>query len=543
MGNGVSFLKNQMFRSIAQRYVIIILLIIMIYASFYYLCCIFPLCSDDYAYSYVVGSSERIESLEDIVHSQVQHYLTWGGRVFATTLAQFFLFVGKDVFNHVNALCYLLTIFMICRLAKVKDVISYGLVGVSFWQIMPNPGSSLIWLTGSCNYLWSSAIIVFFFCAVFSGRKWVKFIALATAPFAGNSHEAISAGVLAVLLCLLVMDKSKRREGWFIASTFVFLLGFLTNILAPGTYVRLDMFNARDSGLLERLGDLYLCLSSLKVHLLRADEIALCFICFPVALFAVLHSWYGKRSCFNLCTALLVGGVVSSAMPLLANAVYERAFYGSAFLFYLSVCVALLPSVMRINRVIFLCFCYPLLIVSYSQYRDSIRQINLVSEKEVYVRKMSKENNLVFLPGKLCNLGGRYTETYGHFHDCTRNRRFASYMGRKEVSVFENKKEIDMLMEFDPDNPHENLHSLGYLRVTLDKKPKRVSGVRRPVGMPCGGWLQKSIEKRLTISTNPIVFERGGKYYILLDEEEEPDVIQIVYEDGNTERMTRERWR
>ena len=68
---------------------------------------------DDYIYSFVwqgnsmfvplTEDAVRVTSLKDIFVSQWLHYFTWGGRTVAHVLAQFFLWLGKDIFNFFNA--------------------------------------------------------------------------------------------------------------------------------------------------------------------------------------------------------------------------------------------------------------------------------------------------------------------------------------------------------------------------------------------------------------------------------------------------------
>ena len=523
-----------MIKEINTRHLFLPLSIIVVYIYFYYLCHIFPFCSDDYAYSYVVGSSERVNALMDIVNSQVNHYFSWGGRVFATTLAQVFLLIGKDFFNLANAICYILTAFMICRLSGVKGIVAFILVAASFWLMMPSPGSSLIWLTGSCNYLWSGAVSLLFLLSVTSDRKVAKYLALLSALFAGNCHEAISVGVFSALLCLLILDKDKRRDALFISAMLVFLLGLVANVFAPGTFVRLSTFNACNCGLLERFGDLYLCASVLKAHLLCADELALCFVGFPVAVSAVLYSWVKKLPCFRLCTALFVGSIAAAMLPMLSNAIYSRALYGAAFLNYLCVCTAILPAISKLSHVTISILLYVVVIINYMQYQEAVDQIKMIAEKELYILNAAEKSNLVFLPKKYCHLGGRYTETYGHFHNGTMNRRFSDYVGQGLVSVFEDQEEINMMMELDPDNPRGTLQRFGYMLLPLDRKPRRVKAVAHPVELPQEGWLRKSMEKRLTVSQDPIVFEREQKYYVLLSEKHETDCIQVIYDDGSS---------
>ena len=61
-----------------------------------------PMLADDFAYS--IGSDlKRIDSLSDIFNYQVNHYLTWGGRTVAHTIAQLFLIMPRWLFSICNS--------------------------------------------------------------------------------------------------------------------------------------------------------------------------------------------------------------------------------------------------------------------------------------------------------------------------------------------------------------------------------------------------------------------------------------------------------
>ena len=46
----------------------------------------------------------RVSSWSDLAKSQWLLFLTWGGRLVGQTLTQFFVWLGKDIFNIFNAL-------------------------------------------------------------------------------------------------------------------------------------------------------------------------------------------------------------------------------------------------------------------------------------------------------------------------------------------------------------------------------------------------------------------------------------------------------
>ena len=90
------------------------LTLLIIFVLLYVLNYLTPLgFGDDYLYSFIwqgnamndplSANAARVSSFSDLLASQWSHYLTWGGRSVAHTLAQLFLWKGKVGFNFVNA--------------------------------------------------------------------------------------------------------------------------------------------------------------------------------------------------------------------------------------------------------------------------------------------------------------------------------------------------------------------------------------------------------------------------------------------------------
>ena len=96
-------------------------LLLTIFAFFYLLNCLMPLAfGDDYVYSFIweghslyeplSEKAVRVTSWKDLFDSQKLHYFTWSGRIVNHTLEQFFLWMGKSVFNICNAFVSLLLV-------------------------------------------------------------------------------------------------------------------------------------------------------------------------------------------------------------------------------------------------------------------------------------------------------------------------------------------------------------------------------------------------------------------------------------------------
>ncbi len=209
-----------------------------------------PFVSDDYVYSFLFDAryywdasfSRPLSGLRDIWDSQVAHYLCCNGRVVAHTLAQLFLLGGGGLlWSAANTLCLLLSAWLMLRLCGARCTWpSYLLVLCLYWLLLPRPGETYFWLTGSCNYQWALLLVLSF---LYLWREVARCRACAwllypIALLAGNSQEALSAGIAAALaLYALARFRSLALHQW--CGLALFMLGVATNVFSPGVQERL----------------------------------------------------------------------------------------------------------------------------------------------------------------------------------------------------------------------------------------------------------------------------------------------------------------
>ncbi len=209
-----------------------------------------PLMSDDYFYSFVVGGdgiyqTRFVSSWADIIESNWRHYQQINGRFFVHVLAQYVLWGGKGwMWSVCNTLCLLANAWLLFSLACPKErypnrLTGYLLTLTLFWLLLPIPGQTFFWVSGSCNYQWASLLILsFLYLWNMPQSRWAMWLALPVGLLAGNSNEALSLGLgVALVLYTLIRFRSlTRMQKWAVA---VFLLGVLSNVKAPGVAVRL----------------------------------------------------------------------------------------------------------------------------------------------------------------------------------------------------------------------------------------------------------------------------------------------------------------
>ena len=263
------------------------LLLLGIFVLAWYFNYSYPLLWDDYVYSYVFTAqsfstslpldAKRVTGIDDIIVSQYNHYFSWGGRLVAHTIAQFFLWTGKLFFNIFNALVFLLIILEILWIANKGNVnFDFQFDEVLwtfslFWIFSVFLSDCLTWLTISCNYLWTTAILLLFLLfyvrAYFrpeaklflSDKLPVNFSLFFFGVVAGCTNENTVCFVILILFYFVYavnFDKIQSTNNDKILQHMIvglvgLVVGYLFLMLAPGNYNRYAiLFNAGilDSG-------------------------------------------------------------------------------------------------------------------------------------------------------------------------------------------------------------------------------------------------------------------------------------------------------
>ena len=246
------------------------MILFVTFAGFFFVrTTLLPLSHDDYAYAFIwdgahggnleamnfgtpeLETRQRVESLSDIIRSMESHYFTWGGRIFAHALAQFFIWLGKPVFDVANTIMFVCLILTIINLANTWLKISRtALVWIflSLFLFAACSLTSMLWLTGACNYMWMAFFQLFFLTpyvkalrsreAGNSALNVVLMILLGL--LAGWSNEAGALATVCLTIFLVAMCKARGIfRSWMIAGLLALMIGCAFMLLAPGNFARL----------------------------------------------------------------------------------------------------------------------------------------------------------------------------------------------------------------------------------------------------------------------------------------------------------------
>lgn len=245
-----------------------VLVFAVVFLFFYILNYLTPLSfGDDYVYSFIwQGQSEftpltedavRVSSWSDLFDSQLSHYLTWSGRTVNHTLAQSFLWVGKDIFNFYNAFISVLLIAEIYWYSH-KGIVSFRFKLSSFcaiffalWAFSPGFSPVFFWLDGACNYLWTTTLLLgfllpyvrkyYFRDKTIATYSWFKYGMFVFGLIAGWTNENSICWIILVLaLFIYVFRNQLVTESWLYTGLAGLAFGYALLMLAPGNMVRLQ---------------------------------------------------------------------------------------------------------------------------------------------------------------------------------------------------------------------------------------------------------------------------------------------------------------
>ena len=200
---------------------------------------LYPYISDDYTYMYKYDNFERIKNISDIFFSMKDHYFLWGGRVLAHSLASVFLLLPKNIFNICNSIMYTIFIYLIYLIGRRNNKDNYNylfIIHLLIWFINISFGEVTLWLTGSCNYLWTSVIILLFLYLFHKENKNVIIFSI-LGILAGMCNENFSLSIIFVCILFVIFNKNYRNKNNYIGIIFL-IIGYLFLFLAPGNFIR-----------------------------------------------------------------------------------------------------------------------------------------------------------------------------------------------------------------------------------------------------------------------------------------------------------------
>jgi len=214
-----------------------------------------PLTGDDYVYSFLYQTSNRLTSIGDIFESQYSHYFIWGGRSIVHFISQLLLLINNpliiDIINSLAFIAFIYVIYLHIAGSKAQSISLLITVFCLMWILQPAFAETILWITGSANYLWGTLIILTFLLPfrlyvnkpikpVFA--LFYSLLMFLSGIIAGWTNENTAAAMIIMVILFLLYYKSKKYNIplWMYMGLFGAICGYVIMIAAPGNFVRAE---------------------------------------------------------------------------------------------------------------------------------------------------------------------------------------------------------------------------------------------------------------------------------------------------------------
>ena len=315
------------------------LILVIIFLLMLVLNALTPIIADDFGYSLNLDK-EHLHGIKDIINFQIVHYNYWGGRSVSHSLVQFFLLLPKFIFNIFNSLCYTILIYLIYNIAKGDQKDKPWLLLVPFFALYfftPVFGQNTLWLTGSCNYLWTTTIILFLinqYLTIKNDNLYSKIFLFLLGMGAGWTNENTAFGLIIILGMIILFDfkKTKKIQVWQISGLIGSIIGFIIMIIAPGNYIRSNGYTENISLISKLFQRSINCTTQAFKYLLPF------IICLTILI--VIYKYRKKK--LDKKVYIFTIGTVFTIYPMVLSPTFPRRAWFSSLIFLLIPIIALI---------------------------------------------------------------------------------------------------------------------------------------------------------------------------------------------------------
>ena len=268
--------------------IIFIMIITSVFGLMYILNSKTMLVSDDFPYHFVFSrepsaDTKFITNPIEIFGSMATHWRIWGGRVSVHYLLQFAFMFGTNFFNIVNsAMFVLLGILIYKHINNTKEIkLSYLItIYATIFLFVPQPASTIMWKSGSANYLWSSVLIL---CMTLIFKKhydnldsikdnYLNMILLfPLGLIVGCSNENTGCALILVEILFIIAYKIKYKHipKWSKTALTATIIGYLFLVSSPGNYKRSEIMYPNVSYSIEDIFNYILKITRLSYKYLK----------------------------------------------------------------------------------------------------------------------------------------------------------------------------------------------------------------------------------------------------------------------------------
>lgn len=267
---------------------IFILIIASVFGLMYILNSKTMLVSDDFPYHFVFSrepsaNTKFITNPIEIFGSMWTHWQIWGGRVSVHFLLQLAFMFGTNFFNIINSIMFVLLGYLIYKhINNTNEIkLSYLItIYAAIFLFVPQPASTIMWKSGSANYLWSSVLIL---CMTLILKKhydkedsikdnYLNLILLfPLGLIVGCSNENTGCALILTEILFIVAYKIKYKHipKWAKSTLIATIFGYLFLVSSPGNAKRTDIMYPNVSYSIENIFDYILKITRLSYSYLK----------------------------------------------------------------------------------------------------------------------------------------------------------------------------------------------------------------------------------------------------------------------------------
>lgn len=359
--------------------------------------------SDDFNYHYSFADGTRISSFMEVVKSQAAHYKVMNGRIPAHFLMQLFTIYGKPVFNIFNTIVYIFFIVLILYMVRKSwkiDPLSFLIMFVIMWFYVPAFGSTVLWMDGSFNYLWTTTIVLFALLPFRNSKLYDYKINQVIFPIigliAGWSSETTSAGLVFFQFWIIIYWLCMKRKKIipYVITMLMSFLGYCLMAFSPGQLQRLDRVSGGEIHILSNLyhfivamGNRYyieiimfILLMTISIFLKRNKELQL------------LSTLFFMTAILSSCTLVMTG----------VGSINERTYFGIHTFLVISLSILVKAifddqlSAFKKMSLAYVIVLVPLFLINYRAAYVDVKRTNIeYTKRELYIEELKEKGEKV----------------------------------------------------------------------------------------------------------------------------------------------------
>lgn len=314
--------------------------------------CMTPYLADDYVYRYSFADASLIESVTQIPKSMYYHSTYMNGRVISHGFEQLFMIPPKIVFNAVNSLVFVFSMYILYAMCIKKgkhNLLLQAAIVMAIWLFTPAFGQVYLWQVGAVNYLWAMFFaLAFLYPYVKSYRddtplikNNVAFVLFCLFSVIMGMYSEISSFIailIAVGMLLAGRLYGQKIKVKSIVPVVCAIIGFVLLLAMP---VELEAKVSGELGIRVLIDNFGKCTEAFK-------EFFLIPLCVWACLFVLrLYAKKGYKTLF-LSLIMAVGGICATYVMMIGSYIPERTLFMSAVLIVMASMV-LVPELLKMG--------------------------------------------------------------------------------------------------------------------------------------------------------------------------------------------------